>query len=339
MAVLAPRRRPPIGRPPASSHSHVQVADRAVPAVRRQWLALLAGLTEGFDAEHAAQLAAHSTPAIAASATAPELAVAKRLPSLTELAGTLADVVRGAARRVFGIGGVPHPTPGIQGSFAFVNDRAVTWAQNRAGQLVSGVDAQTRQTIAMLVARGQNAELTVDDIAHQIKPLIGLTTPQAVAAANYRDALATRALTDRLGQDAAGALRNSYTLSPWRGGPLDGRVDRLWHQYIDRQLAYRAEAIARTETIAAATEGRRLAWDAEIQAGGVDGHRLVQTWSVTDDDRTCPECLAMDGAVIESEDIGPGRRQPIDSMGSFPGGSDGPPLHTSCRCVVTYVVE
>lgn len=338
MAVLAPRRRPPIGRAPASSHPHVRVADRAIPAVRRQWLELLGDLAEDFDADHAAQLAAFTTPAIAASATAPELAIAKRL-TLTDLATTLADVARAAARRVFGAGGVPRPTPTIQGSFTLVNERAVTWAQDRAAQLVADVDAQTRATIAMLVARGQQGALSVDDIARQIRPLIGLSTPQAIAAANYRDALAARQLADRLGQDAAGVLRNSFALSPWRGGPLDGRVDKLWHQYIDRQLAHRAEAIARTETIRAATEGRRLAWDAEIEAGGVDGHRLVQTWSVTNDDRACNDCLAMDGETIESDEIGPGRRPSIASIGSFRGGSDGPPLHTSCRCVVIVTLE
>lgn len=340
MVVLVKARRPLIGRPPANSHDHVRVADAAVARIRAQWLDLLREVGDSFDPGHAAHLAAFTTPAITASATAPELPVAKKLPSLAGLATSLSDVASRVARRVLGGPTITRTaTVGWESSFHLVNDQAVTWAQQRAGQLVLAVDDQTRQTIAQLVARGQQGDLAVDEIARQVKPLIGLTTQQANAAWNYRDALISRQVSDRYGQDAAAVLRNQFVLSPWRGGPLTGRVDKLWNQYIDRQLRWRAENIARTESIAAATQGRRLAWSDEIARGGADGYSVVQEWSVTADDRACPECLGLDGERIVSPPVGPGLRPDVESMGTFPGGLDGPPAHSMCRCVTAFSLE
>jgi hypothetical protein len=327
-----------VGRPPADSHDHVRIADAAVPEMRRQWLALLGQLARDFDPGHAAHLAAFTTPAITASATAPGL-VAKKVPSLADLVATLARIASRAGRLVLGAPPFP-PTPSFAGSFDLVNEHAVAWAEQRAGALVADIDTQTRQTIAQLIARGQAGDLAVDDIARQIRPLIGLTAPQATAALNYRDSLVSNQLAQRFGQGAAGTMRSAYSLSPWRGGPLDrARIDTLTGQYAARQLAYRAESIARTESIAAATEGRRLGWDAEIRRGGADGYVFVQEWSVTSDDRACEECLGLDGERIESTPVSPGMRPSVDSMGTFPGGFDGPPAHTSCRCVVTTSLE
>jgi hypothetical protein len=327
-----------VGRPPANSYPHVQVADAAVATMRGQWLALLTELGDRFDVDAAAHLAAFTTPAITASATAPEL-VAKRLPSLAGLTATLADVASRAARRLLGAPPL-RPAAGFAGSFNLVNDQAVVWARQRAGELVAAVDDQTRQAVAALVVRGQQGDLSAQDIARQIKPLIGLSAPQATAAMNYRDALVTRQLQARYGQDAAGTVRGQWALSPWRGGALDeDRIDRLTQQYADRQRAWRAEMIARTESIAAANQGDMLAWDETIRTGGADGYTITRTWSVTDDDRACPECLSLDGEVLESDPVSETRRPSVASMGSFTGGIDAPPAHQSCRCTILTTLE
>jgi hypothetical protein len=327
-----------VGRPPANSYPHVQVADAAVATMRAQWLALLTEMGDRFDVDAAAHLAAFTTPAITASATAPEV-VAKKVPSIAVLAATLADVATRAARRL--LGAPPLRTAaGFAGSFDLVNDQAVVWAEQRAGELVTAVDDQTRQAVAALVVRGQQGDLAASEIARQIKPLIGLTGPQATAAMNYRDALVARQLQARYGQDAAGVLRGQWALSPWRGGALDqDRIDRLVDQYAGRQRAWRAEMIARTESIRAANEGDMLAWDETIRRGGADGYTLTRTWSVTNDDRSCEECLSLDGEVIESEPVTETSRPTVASMGSFSGGIEAPPAHASCRCTILTVLE
>jgi hypothetical protein len=336
VAVTAKARRPLAGRPPADTHPHVQVADAAAARVRRQWLDLLTDLGHRFDVGDAAHLAAFTTPAIVAAVTAPELPVAKKIPTVSELASSLADVAARVARRVLGGPTIERAsTIGFDASFALVRDQSVDWARQRTGELVAGIDRETRLMVAELVARGQQGELTVDEIARQIRPLIGLTPAQAGAAWHYRDALAALQLSDRLGRDAAAVLRNRYTLSPWRGGPLDGRVDKLWRQYIDRQMRWRAESIARTETIRAASAGDMLAWQERVNSGGADGYMVQREWSVTRDDRACPVCLALGGTKLQT--VG---RPGVDlrSAGTFDG-VDHPPAHPQCRCVIVTTLE
>jgi hypothetical protein len=79
----------------------------------------------------------------------------------------------------------------------------------------------------------------------------------------------------------------------------------------------RAELIARTESMRAANEGQREAWDQAVEAGLLpDDARKV--WIAAGD--PCPECEVLDG---EEVDLGE----------DYPGdGGDGPPLHPNCRC-------
>lgn len=81
----------------------------------------------------------------------------------------------------------------------------------------------------------------------------------------------------------------------------------------------RAEVIARNETMVAASEGQRQAWDQAVEAGRLNGDER-RVWIVTHDDRLCPFCAALDGAEATLD-------------GQYPGdGGDGPPLHVQCRC-------
>lgn len=84
---------------------------------------------------------------------------------------------------------------------------------------------------------------------------------------------------------------------------------------------YRAEMIARTETISAVTEGQQEAWSQATDAGVLTGNEL-QLWVVTDDDALCPICEPMDG---ETAPLG----EPFNVDGED---IDGPPAHPNCRC-------
>ena len=80
----------------------------------------------------------------------------------------------------------------------------------------------------------------------------------------------------------------------------------------------RADMIARTETMLAANEGQRQAWDQAVEKGLLTGDDKA-TWIITPID-ACPECEALDG---ETRDLN----------GEYPDpGGDGPPLHPNCRC-------
>lgn len=93
---------------------------------------------------------------------------------------------------------------------------------------------------------------------------------------------------------------------------------------------YRATRIARTEIIRSASAGAEFAY---IQSGVVKAKEWVTSW----DERTCPECEAMDG-----------RRAPLG--GSFDtagldvnldyteGAMPHSPLHPGCRCTIVAIL-
>lgn len=82
----------------------------------------------------------------------------------------------------------------------------------------------------------------------------------------------------------------------------------------------RAKMIARTESIRAAHEGQRAAWD-KARAAGLIPATMKRQWIATPDEKECPQCEALDGME---------RR-----MGKpFPGGVMMPPAHPNCRCTL-----
>ena len=100
---------------------------------------------------------------------------------------------------------------------------------------------------------------------------------------------------------------------------------------------FRAEMIARTETIWAWNEGTRNGYE---QSGVVT--RLE--WLATDDERTCQWCPQMDGKTISIEE------DFLNKGDNFIGERGGiltasfesvghPPLHPMCRCTVIPVTE
>lgn len=323
MPVVAKRRRPPVGRPMAAENPHVARADAAVPAMAAAWVELLGRLGGMLDGRLVTQLANVAAPEVVAGWVSPELPVAKKATT-DDIERLMFEVANGSYEAELSIGT----------SFQQENPLAVAWARRRSAQLVTEIDAGTRRTIRALVTRGQQGQYTAEQIAREIRPVIGLTAEQATAAWNYRDALLYQAEAARHGPGAADSLRNRYALSPWRGGPLEGdRVSTLYQQYVDRQLRHRAETIARTETINAAGVGELLAQQQRVTNGSADGMMVVREWSVTHDDRACALCLKLDGKKRTSGPVGPDDRPTLRDAGTF-GGVDHPPLHPRCRCTV-----
>jgi SPP1 gp7 family putative phage head morphogenesis protein len=90
----------------------------------------------------------------------------------------------------------------------------------------------------------------------------------------------------------------------------------------------RAEAIARTETMRASNEGQLEAWDQATEAGLLTGDEKKE-WIVTPDDRLCPICEPMEGAVAAMD-------EDFDVDGDK---VDAPPAHPNCRCTVALNLE
>src|SRR5262249_33702260 len=151
--------------------------------------------------------------------------------------------------------------------------------------------------------------------AREIKQLIGLTPTQIQAIENYRDALEggsdaelkdalSRALRDgRFDPTLINALNTGDTLD-------DDQIDRMVERYAERYLQYRAETVARSETIRASALGQEALWQ-QAQDRGYLPDDVKRQWVTSIDDRSCKLCIDLDGETAEiGEEFLPGIERP-----------------------------
>jgi len=93
----------------------------------------------------------------------------------------------------------------------------------------------------------------------------------------------------------------------------DPEAFRTAGKTVFKSAQQRATLIARTETLRAHNEGRKVFYR-EV------GVKKVK-WITAHDERTCPECAPLDGRVFRIEN------------------APGPPKHANCRCTVVSVIE
>lgn len=183
-------------------------------------------------------------------------------------------------------------------AFRQTNPFAVSAAARQAARFVSGVSSETRQAIRAVMTEAFKAQIPVREAAKLIRPVIGLTKRQAKAVVRQRQADLAKGLAAERAQARA-------------------------NRYAEQLLKQRALMIARTETIAASTQGQITLWQ-EAKAQGLIPPQAEAVWITTDDDRTCPICLAFDGQT-----------QPIGTFFTVAEISvPGPPAHPNCRCAL-----
>jgi SPP1 gp7 family putative phage head morphogenesis protein len=109
-------------------------------------------------------------------------------------------------------------------------------------------------------------------------------------------------------------------------GLSDEVIAKRAQEYAKRLLKYRAETIARTETLAASNGGTYQSW-LQARDEGFLAPNAVRKWIVTPDDRLCPLCQQMTGATAQLD-------QPFNTP---KGQIYHPPLHPDCRCTAGLV--
>lgn len=217
------------------------------------------------------------------------------------------------------------------------NPRALAVLAQQSADLVREVTASTRagirQYLLQQVAQGRNPRALIPQLVGYLDPttglrtggIVGLTARQAQAVANYRsyleanDATALRrALRDRRSDSAVQtAIATKQPLAP-------AQIDRLVARYESRYLAFRAETIARTESLRALQLGQRLAWDEAIASGVWDPARLIKRWVTARDERVRPLHRQMDQQVVPYME---------DFVLPDQTTTWGPPHAFNCRCV------
>ncbi len=131
-------------------------------------------------------------------------------------------------------------------------------------------------------------------------------------------------------------LRGRLSEGIQEGESIADLTDRVQEVFKGME-SWRAERIARTETIRATNR----AADMSYKMSGVVSKK---EWITAQDERLCEFCAAMDGTVVE---VGENFLDEEDDFEGDDGGEmtvsyedvNGPPLHPNCRCCLVPVIE
>jgi hypothetical protein len=250
-----------------------------------------------------------------------------------------------AARTAFldGAGTVTAAAPAFAARIALDGNapRAVEWASNHVGRLITEIIEDNRTAIRGIITQQLVEGVGPRQAAIAVRGQIGLTTQQTGFVANARAQLTnldaayfTRTLRDRRFD---GIVRKAIA----DGKALSAAdVDRITARYSDRLLKHRSEVIARTESVTALRAGRREGIEQAVEQGAIAPQAIKRVWSTSADDRVREDHVAMDGAEVDGMETP--WTLPDGSMMLYPGdtslGADAAQT-INCRCLETYVVD
>ena len=184
---------------------------------------------------------------------------------------------------------------------------AADWIKQHGAELVTNLAADQVQALNAIIGHvsGYTA-ITPDEAAQIMRPCIGLTKPQALANARYRE-----------------SVKEAYLKAHPKGKPetAEKKAQEAAARYAARQHRYRAQSIARTELAYGYNAGAYGATK-DAQAQGYIGD-CAKVWVTAYDERVCPICSQMDE-----------EKRGMDEM--FSNGKLLPPGHPQCRCAVAY---
>lgn len=223
------------------------------------------------------------------------------------------------------------------------NAAAENWISNYSSTLVTDIvnDQRTmiRNVLSEGLARGDNPRDTALHLIGELGPdgvrrggMIGLTDSQAQWVQNYADELSSDRPSDALARSLRDPRFDSIVLNAEEAGEKlsQDQIDTMVKSYKNRALQYRAEAIARSETITALHEAQNQAMNQAVNSGAIDADAVSYIWRATNDGRTRDSHRAMDGQKVAMGEMF------VTGAGNFleyPGDPNGPPEEViNCRC-------
>ena len=187
-----------------------------------------------------------------------------------------------------------------------INPYAAKWVHGHAGELCVDLSQRQHGLVRGVVQRMYEQGRRPEEIAEHLRNVVGLTDRQEQAVWSYQQRLIESGDYDE--DEAAG----------------------LGAKYAARQLVYRTENIARTESHNAVEQGRRCEW-LEARDDGEIPATTKRAWvSAPASARLCDLCVAMDGQEVGLDDD-----FYCEELGIY---VSSPTLHPSCRCTVRLVV-
>ena len=188
-------------------------------------------------------------------------------------------------------------TAGSLVRFDVANDRAV--ARDRANQLelVQGYTAEQRETTRQVLAEGRAQGANPRDMARDIREGLSLTPAQAQHVRSYRRALESGDWSKAMGYELRdGRADRTMARLERDGGALQpAQVERLVENYRSSYVGYRAEVIARTESLRSVHQAGEESISQAIERGDLEADQLVREWHAARDGRTRDSHRSMDG--------------------------------------------
>lgn len=196
-------------------------------------------------------------------------------------------------------------------------------------QIQDQAEMVARQALVESLRLGKSPE----EIAKVLQSVISLSPRQALAVRNFRRMLEegdsdvlSRALRDRrFDQTVINALAGRSELRP-------EQIDMMVERYAYKSLQHRAQMIARSESMNAATGGMRDAYVQAIKSGRLLANEVTRHWQLVLDERLCPVCASI--PVLNPNGVGV-----LQPYLSASGPVMAPGIHPNCRCSEKYVTN
>ena len=187
-----------------------------------------------------------------------------------------------------------------------MGDGVRQWTENRAADFVTACTSDQIEGLRAVVRMAAVLEnVSVDELARVIRPMVGLYHGQTVANLNYYNTLIESGVSAAKARDKA--LR-----------------------YAGRQHRYRAFMIARTELAFAYNQGAYWGTVQAREQGLLP--EMVKVWATAADERVCPVCGGLDGVKRAMDAPFPFQTRLTDPQVRLM-----PPAHPNCRCAVKFI--
>lgn len=188
------------------------------------------------------------------------------------------------------------------------------WIQDHGAEFVTNEGNEISQAIKAILFKGQDEMWTAAKMARYIRPVIGLTRPDALTNAKYQ-------------QKVFDTLRENHPRMTEESAAKKAHEAAL--KYAAKQHRRRADMIANTELAFAYNRGTHESARQAMRDGLMGPCEKV--WITAGTERVCSHCAALNGTVVGFEDS-----FNIPGKELFRGMHQTPPAHPRCRCAVQY---
>lgn len=246
----------------------------------------------------------------------------------------MTDAWLAAGRKVSSV--LPKSALLAQYSFDSRRVSALVADEGYRGRFINDVTEEQKKVIARIVNRGFVLGLTKAKVARQIRECIGLTTTQEEWVQNYRRQLETldpdifeRTLRDKRSDRLIQRLIEE-------GGELTPvQVNRMVERYRQRLIQYRAQTIARTESLRAVRMGEYDALNDAYESGAIDS-RCRRFWVTCSDERVRRAHTQIPGMNPEGRAMNEPFQTPLGLL-RYPLDPNGSAANViNCRCHLEY---